>query len=105
MPNRRDAVAEQLRELADDLENLWRAATRDPKKEARRERAWMMLSGALSVAATMASRKLLARLWPILTGELPPTGAGAQQPAASPERMASREQAASESETETRVEA
>ena len=76
MPKRRDLVAEQLSELADDLESLWRAATRDPKKEARRERAWTIVSGALAAASTMASRKLLAKLWPILTGERPPTGAG-----------------------------
>jgi hypothetical protein len=103
MPNRRDAVAEQLRELADDLENLWRAATRDPKKEARRERIWMMVSGALGVASTMASRKLLAKLWPILTGEMPPTGAGAQQRASGPERVSPREHTGSESETPTPV--
>jgi hypothetical protein len=76
MPKRRDLVAAQLSELADDLENLWRAATRDPKKEARRERAWSLLSGLLAVGSTMASRKLVAKLWPILTGERPPTGAG-----------------------------
>jgi hypothetical protein len=76
MPKRRDVIAEQFRELADDLESLWRAATRDPKKEARRERAWTILSGALAAASTMASRKLLAKLWPILTGEQPPAGAG-----------------------------
>jgi hypothetical protein len=82
MPKRRDVVAEQLRELADDLENLWRAATRDPKKEARRERTWTIVSGALAAASTMASRRLLAKLWPILTGERPPAGAGpaAKQP-------------------------
>ena len=76
MQKRRDVIAEQLRELADDLENLWRAATRDPKKEARRERAWTVVSGVLAAASTMASRKLLAKLWPILTGERPPSGVG-----------------------------
>jgi hypothetical protein len=76
MPKRRDVVADQLRELADDLESLWRAATRDPKKEARRERTWTIVSGALAAASTMASRRLLAKLWPILTGERPPAGAG-----------------------------
>ena len=76
MPKRRDVVAEQLKALADDLEALWRAATRDPKAEARRERAWTILSGALAAASTMAARKVVARLWPILTGETPPSGAG-----------------------------
>jgi hypothetical protein len=74
MAKRRNVVAEQLSALADDLEGLWRAATRDPKSEARRERAWTILSGVLSAASTMAARKVAARVWPILTGEAPPSG-------------------------------
>ena len=73
MPKRRDVIAEQLTTLADDLERLWRAATHDPKKEARRERMWMIVSGVLSAASTMAARKMAAKVWPILTGETPPT--------------------------------
>jgi hypothetical protein len=74
MPRRRELVAVQLRTLADDLENLWRAATHDPKQEARRRRAWLIVSGALTAGATIASRQALAKVWPILTGESPPTG-------------------------------
>jgi hypothetical protein len=74
MANRRDLVGEQLRALADDLEELWKAATRDPAAEKRKERLWMLLTGALGVASTMASRRLLLKLWPILTGEPPPPG-------------------------------
>lgn len=82
MPKRKDVIADELQSLADDLERLWRAATHDPKRERRRERTWMIVSGVLSAASTMAARKLAAKLWPILTGELPPTGAGQpQQPA------------------------
>jgi hypothetical protein len=104
MPKRRDVVAEQLRSLADDLENLWRAATRDPNKEARRERAWTVVSGVAAAAATMASRKLLAKLWPILTGETPPSGrGGGGRPQPRPERTASRADTAPESETRTAV--
>ena len=80
MPKRRDVVAEQLSTLADDLERLWKAATADPKKEARRERTWMIVSGALSAASTMAARKLAAKVWPILTGEVPPTTRVQAQP-------------------------
>jgi hypothetical protein len=81
MPKRRELVAEQLRTLADDLESLWRAATHDPKQEARRRRAWLILSGALTAGATIASRQAVAKLWPILTGETPPTGrAGGSEP-------------------------
>jgi hypothetical protein len=72
MTNRRDLVVEQLRALADDLEELWKAATRDPAAEKRKQRGWVLLTGALGAVATMASRKALAKLWPILTGEQPP---------------------------------
>jgi hypothetical protein len=80
MPKRRDLVAEQLQQLADDLEELWRALTRDPKAERRKERAWTMLLGGLGAASTIASRQLVARLWGILTGEQPPTARAKPQP-------------------------
>jgi hypothetical protein len=81
MANRRDLVAEQLRALADDLEGLWKAATRDPAAEQRKQRGWVLLTGALGALATIASRKAVAKLWPILTGEPPPgtKAAGAQR--------------------------
>jgi hypothetical protein len=77
---RRDLVVEQLRALADDLEELWKAATRDPAEERRKQRGWILLTGALGAASTMISRKALAKLWPILTGEPPP---GPSAPSAS----------------------
>jgi hypothetical protein len=77
MPKRKDVVVEQLEDLVEDLEDLWRALTRDPKAEARKERLWTIVSGVAGAASTMASRKLLAKLWPILTGERPPTRAPA----------------------------
>jgi hypothetical protein len=73
MPKRRNVIAEELSKLADDLERLWRAATHDPKKEARRERTWMIVSGVLSAASTMAARRIAVKVWPILTGEAAPT--------------------------------
>ena len=79
MAKRRELVVEQLHALADDLEELWKAATRDPATERRKQRGWVLLTGALGAAATMASRKALVKLWPILTGEPPP---GPQAPAA-----------------------
>ena len=85
MANRRDLVVQQLHALADDLEELWRAATRDPAAERRKQRAWFLLTGALGAASTMASRKAVAKLWPILTGEAPPGRAPAPPPAAEPE--------------------
>jgi hypothetical protein len=86
MPRRRDLVAEQLEALADDFEQLWKAVTRDPAAEKRKERAWMLLTGVLGAASTMASRKLVAKLWPILTGEPPPGTKAPSPPAAAPPR-------------------
>jgi hypothetical protein len=88
MTNRRDLVVEQLRALADDLEELWKAATRDPAAEKRKQRGWVLLTGALGAVATMASRRALAKLWPILTGEPPP---GTKVPGLTRERDPERE--------------
>jgi hypothetical protein len=98
MSKRTDLVAEQLHKLAADLEGLWIAATHDPKKEARRERAWTVFSGALAAAAAVAARRAVSKVWPILTGEEPPVARPArpaqrqpevaeQQPAADEERV------------------
>jgi hypothetical protein len=73
MPSRREVVAEQLDELRTDLEALWVALTRDPKKEARKERAWTLFAGVLGAAASMAARRGAAKAWGLLTGEAPPT--------------------------------
>ncbi|MDQ2982390.1 MAG: DUF4235 domain-containing protein [Actinomycetota bacterium] len=72
MPKRKDLVAEQLDELKHDLEQLWDAIVRDPKKEARKQRMWTVLVGVLSAGGTLAARKLAAKTWSILTGEQPP---------------------------------
>jgi hypothetical protein len=77
---RRHLVAQQLRVLADDLEELWKAATRDPAAERRKQRGWILLTGALGAASTMASRKLMSKLWPILTGEPVPSVAPPSSP-------------------------
>jgi hypothetical protein len=78
MPKRRDVVVEQLDELKTDLTALWVALTKDPKKEARKERAWTMFAGALGAAAAMGARRVATRAWGVLTGETPPVGK--QQP-------------------------
>ena len=72
MAKRRELVVQQLHALADDLEELLKAATRNPAAEQRKQRGWVLLTGALGAAATMASRKALTKLWPILTGEPAP---------------------------------
>jgi hypothetical protein len=73
MPNKRDVVAEQLDELKTDLQALWVALTKDPKKEARKERAWTLFAGVLGAVAALGARKAAARAWGVLTGEAPPT--------------------------------
>ena len=73
MPNRRDVVAEQLEELRTDFEALWVALTRDPKKEARKERLWMVFTGALGAVAALGARRVATKAWGVLTGEAPPT--------------------------------
>jgi Protein of unknown function (DUF4235) len=72
MPNRRDVVVEQLDELKTDLDALWVALTHDPKKEARKERAWTIFAGVLGAVAAIAARKVATRAWGVLTGEPPP---------------------------------
>jgi hypothetical protein len=79
MPKRKDVIGEQLEELRTDFEALWVALTRDPKKEARKERAWTIFAGAAGAAAALAARKAATRIWVVLTGELPP-GAQARGP-------------------------
>jgi hypothetical protein len=79
MPSRSQMVSEQLAQLQENLNELWLALSTDPKKQARKERAWAILAGALTVAATMLARRGTAKLWGILTGEPPPVGP-AQQP-------------------------
>jgi hypothetical protein len=68
----RDAVAADLQSLADDL----RALVEDPKKRARKEWQWRLLYGVLALGFTMASRRLAAKAWAILTGEQPPVKGG-----------------------------
>lgn len=80
---RREVVSEQLRTLADDLDQLWKAVTRDPAAERRKQRAWILLTGALGAASTMASRKVMTKVWPILTGEPAPSLAPPSSPPAS----------------------
>lgn len=82
MPKRHEVVREQLGELRRDLDALWVALSTDPKKQARRERAWSLFAGILAAAATMAARRSTAKAWTVLTGEQPPTTRPAREPAA-----------------------
>ena len=77
---RREVVGEQLDDIRTDLEALWVALTRDPKKEARKERAWTIFAGAFGAVAALGARKVATRVWAVLTGE-PPPGQQAKRPA------------------------
>lgn len=74
MRNRTDVLLANLEELQQDLHDLWRTLTRDPKREVRRERAWMVLSGVLGALSTIAARRAATKIYGILTGEAPPIG-------------------------------
>jgi len=78
MPNRREVVVEQLDELRTDLDALWVALTHDPKKEARKERAWTIFAGILGAVAATGARKVALRVWNVLTGEPAPLPRWAQ---------------------------
>jgi hypothetical protein len=70
--NRRDAVAEDLRALADNLKSLYESATTDPKKRQWKERRWSALEGTLGVLTTLVARRVVVKLWGVLTGEEAP---------------------------------
>jgi hypothetical protein len=70
--DRRAAVAEDLRALADDLKSLYESATTDPKERRRKELQWNALQTALGVLTTIVARRLVVKLWGILTGERAP---------------------------------
>jgi hypothetical protein len=82
MPTKNEVVAEQLAEIRQDLRDLWVALRADPKKQARKERMWSILSGALAAAATMGARQAATKIWTRVTGEPPPPAQKAQQDAA-----------------------
>jgi hypothetical protein len=53
-------------------EKAWTVG-RDPKVEKRKRDAWGLLQGALGAVATIGARRIVARVWGVLTGEQPPT--------------------------------
>ena len=58
MPNRREVVTDQLEELRTDLDALWVALTHDPKKEARKERAWTIFAGIFGAIAAIGDEDI-----------------------------------------------
>jgi Protein of unknown function (DUF4235) len=81
MPSRSDVLVEQLEELQQNLRELWQALTRDPKKEARKERAWTIVAGVATAVSAIVARRVAARIWGILTGEEAPITRRTRRPA------------------------
>jgi hypothetical protein len=79
MTDRREAMTEDLRALAGDLQSLLDSATTDPKERRRKELRWRVLYGALAALTALAARRAATKAWAILTGEQPPAK-GAPQP-------------------------
>jgi hypothetical protein len=82
MPSKSEALADELRTLADDMKQLLVTLTTDPKEQRKKELRWRLLYGGLSAVFAVGARKLATRGWAILTGEEPPTKRAPQQPAA-----------------------
>lgn len=72
MADRRDLLVENLDQLQQDLRSLWTSLTRDPKDEARKERAWTILAGVFTAVSAVVARRVAAKAWGILTGEEAP---------------------------------
>lgn len=81
MPSRSDVLLANLEELQQDLLDLWHGLTRDPAKEARKERAWTILAGVFAAVGAIAARKAAAKVYGILTGEAPPIAKQTPAPA------------------------
>jgi hypothetical protein len=73
---KRQALAEDLRAVAEDLKSLFETATTDPKERQKKERRWSVLYGAFGIVSTLVARRLAVKAWGILTGETAPTKGG-----------------------------
>ena len=72
MPTKTEALREELSQLRDDLKTLAVVAKEDPRQRKRKEWTWRLLYGGLSAGFAIASRRLAARMWWVLTGRTPP---------------------------------
>jgi hypothetical protein len=97
VPSRNDVLLANLEELQQDLSDIWRSLTRDPAKEARKERAWTVLAGVFTALSAILARKAAAKVYGILTGETAPI---VRQPPAPPSGGPSSRRAEPEPEPE-----
>jgi hypothetical protein len=72
MPSRNDVLVANLEELQQDLRDIWQSLTRDPAKEARKERGWTILAAVFTALGAVAARRIAAKAWGVLTGETAP---------------------------------
>ena len=72
MRKKREVAIDELSNLTGDLRSLVSSLTNDPQEQARKERNWRILYGALSAASALVARRLATKSWGILTGERPP---------------------------------
>jgi hypothetical protein len=56
---------------AEIQEKAWTVG-RDPAAEKRKRLAWGLVQGTLGAVATVAARRVGAKVWGVLTGETPP---------------------------------
>ena len=104
MPNRTDVLVSNLEELQQDLVDVWHTLTRNPAKEARKERAWTILAGVFTAVAAIVARKAAAKVYGILTGEAAPIVKQAQPPAqGGPSTRRGEPPAETASEAETQI--
>jgi hypothetical protein len=54
------------------VEKAWTVG-RDPKAERRKRLLWGVVQGAVAAVFTLAARRLVAKVWGVLTGEQPPS--------------------------------
>jgi hypothetical protein len=67
-----EKVRSAISRLGEELsEKAWTVG-RDQKTEKRKRIAWGVLQGALGAIATLGARRVVSRLWGVLTGEQPP---------------------------------
>ena len=84
--DRRQAIAEDLRALADDLKTLVQTATTDPKERKKKERRWGVLYSGVGIVTSIVARRLAVKAWGILTGETAPKTGGPPASSSKPEQ-------------------
>jgi hypothetical protein len=66
------AIREGIARVGEEIaEKAWTVG-RDEKVERRKRIAWGILQGSIGAVFTLAARRLGAKTWGVLTGELPP---------------------------------